>query len=363
MSITKITERVLAGAFEEQFAFDPATSSGSTFGFTSGTIQGNGLSNTIPSGTVTFSGESYIYIDWNRINPKVKSIPIIFTLPEHALLLYQVRSITSMDDFRSWSMATTLRTGEDSSDLVSTPDADMIRTGGATTFGADVTENSIGPFISGDDQKWLMVLYAFSDDSDEINAIWANGATTPTIADEFLPATNRVAVIKESGIRMELWFFRDFENAIPLGFGDGAFEITAKFNQSVEGYSFAAIGGDGVDVTPSIVTKDIMPGTQLYNGTNTSGTFPVFGNLASYNLGLCCIGHKNDPSRTLTVSSTRSPWVNWFSGGFGGPEFVQCSLTYVAGTTTDNDDDQTFTYNDTTSWAAFAAQGQWDAAP
>ncbi len=110
MSRTRISESVLSGAFEEQFAFDPDTSTGLTFGFTAGTIQGNGISNTIAAGTVSFTNPSFIYVDWNVASPSVQSISTSDTLPDNSLLLFEVRAIDDFDDYRSWTMATT-RTG------------------------------------------------------------------------------------------------------------------------------------------------------------------------------------------------------------------------------------------------------------
>lgn len=100
----------MSGAFEEEFAFDPATSTGAVFGFTAGTIQGNGLSNTISAGTVSFTSPSFIYVDWNKATPTVESIGTGDVLPDNSLLLFEVRSVSDFDDYRSWTMATN-RTG------------------------------------------------------------------------------------------------------------------------------------------------------------------------------------------------------------------------------------------------------------
>lgn len=309
MSLTKISETVLSGAFEEQFAFDPATSSGSTFGFTSGTIQGNGLSNTIAAGTVTFTSPSYIYVDWNRVSPRVKSISTTDTLPEHALLLYEVRSLTDMDDYRSWCMATTLRTGEDSSDLVNAPDESAFFGAGSNTFGVAQTTTTADIFTSGNNRAYFH--YVILPLGVSVTQVSFGG--TSSSRNNLDAATARLFQEDYSNFRVEMWGAFDRQCLTPLNTSTTICQMDIDFSTSTD-FSLvsAAITGTDDDIANDISDIiSLVSDSHSQTAPFTWSTSSVVGAKATFNAAVHWIAWSFTVTDDTVIASQRAPWVNY----------------------------------------------------
>lgn len=348
-------------AWERNFELDPATTTNSVFGHKSGQVQGNGKLNTIPAGTVSYSGDSFIYIDWNRISPKIKSIGVLDTLPAHSILLYQINNGVATD-YRSWSSASSLSTGEDSSDLSSSPadDVEVTSEGGVAKVDDQITDilavGTPNPGLA----KWALFIIAFNDDTSFVSDFRANGGT-PEAQDSFPASTHRIAVHSAQGYRVEVWAVRNFELRFKIPeASSGGISFICVLNQASD-YGIQIMTGVGIDEDPGINTNEVVVASFSSGTSSSDESFPVFGTLEGFNGGGCYI-YWNGAANTMNASSQRSPWINWAPRS-DGTATIRTALTYIEGTTSDGDADQTFNITPDVKWISASVQVKWGQQP
>lgn len=355
MSLTHITERVIEGAFEEQFARDPTLDTGSNFGYTAGTVQGNGLSTTISGGFVTHSGiESYIYVDWNRIGPQVKVIPVTDTLPEHSLLLYHYISNSNIIDYRTWSMATTLRTGETSADLVSAPPADTLMFSSGSSFGTGTgTGNITTSTENGGNRKGMIYLLAFETDTTFVTDFQANGTTSPLFS--FASSVSRIGTFTGQGLNCECWGVRNSDLASPVA-DASASSITGNFtfNQS-DNWVFHSLSMNGLpDDVNNIVESSFYQGD---TGLSTDPEeFDVVSAKKTYDFTAACL-HSISSTSELNTSSQRSPWSTYGIQGLNNQ--IKAALTRISTAVADTAAVQTFNFTPDKDFLTQVVQTRW----
>lgn len=103
---TKISDLLIGGFIETQFAQDHATTTGLTYGYKSGVYNGGTTYSQIPAGTLTLPDNtvSNVYIDYTTLPTALSHATVASTPTTNIVLCAQVTTsggvITNVDDLR-----------------------------------------------------------------------------------------------------------------------------------------------------------------------------------------------------------------------------------------------------------------------